>query len=600
MKTLPHNKSPLILVFLISLLLVSCLQDKEIDDVVIDFPDPIEIQTVQLIGQLLSDDGSPASGAQIDVVSALLPGLNGSTNENGFFFFPEFTNIGQEIIVKVKQQEHYTALYSERLSGLEPVILTAQLTEKTSVANFLPENGVSVTVGNSLQLLVEPNSFEAHVGEIELSVRKVYHLNPDNYLREVNGRGFLNQSFKAVNVNQWLTLFIDFADEFGGNPDLIKDIQYSLQTDNSPVFEYSESVNSFNLQFPDFSWWMASEELKPEAGILKGRFDKSGIWTIGGAVQNSLSISGKLVAADKLLPIEGKIKLIGEDGIEEKVDRINSNGLFYFENIHPGKSFSLEFYNSCGESIHSYGPISVFESTELGQIIAYDQQLFELKVDARDCNGLVPINAYLQFLKNDGPVYFRSVSEEPIEFYLPVCGDDTGELSLLDGSGNLLKGPFQLDLKGDKKTIRDLYECFDRSINIDVSLLLLSTATADTVYSMDYTLLNPDHELVVEIKTDAIDNLESYRVRGKNDCIEFNIRINLESGKIFEILSQELEFFCFDFNYEYQQSKVGHTGFPAHYDGGEFINQVNIIDMKNLDNGETYDLLIEFRSYFDR
>ncbi|TVQ50781.1 MAG: hypothetical protein EA362_01540, partial [Saprospirales bacterium] len=67
--------------------------------------------------------------------------------------------------------------------------------------------------------------------------------------------------------------------------------------------------------------------------------------------------------------------------------------------------------------------------------------------------------------------------------------------------------------------------------------------------------------------------------------------------KISNVISQELDFFCLGFNYDQDDFKLGLTGgYPTTYDGGDFINQVNIIDLKNLDTGELYDMLIEFRS----
>jgi len=597
-KTLSHNFSLLTITFLASLFFISCLQDKEIEDIDINFPDPVELKSVQLIGQILLDEGSPAAGAEVEIASHIMPGsFSRITDDKGYFFFPEFTNRGEEVLIRVNHPEHFQAMYSQRILDDEsPVFLQAQLIEKIKITSFLPENGTQINLDNILEIDIEPNSFESHVGEIQMSVQLVFNQDPKNYLRGVNARGFLSQSLEVVKVNPWVTVFIDFTDEFGGNPILLKDLRYKLILDHSHLLDNFKSINAYQLQLPYLNFWLESGKMEIIEGEISGTFDRSGIWTIGGRTDEFFSIKGNLLTAESLLPIEGQVKLVMEDGPFQSVNRMGANGYFEFDQVLPGNRYSLVFYNNCGEEIHSYGPISIYESTDLGELRVHDFPMTEMIIDARDCEDEIRNAAFIQLSKSDGTSYFRAIGEAPTDLAIPLCGSNRVVISLLDVSGNQITGPLEIDLSEGQQYISDPYNCFDPDLTVEAEIILFDSATGETVNAYQYSLHNPKHRLILEVNTTANDLVETFRIKGKSECLGFNIHLAIESGKISNVFSQELEFFCFDFNYEYKDSEVGHTGYPSSYDGGEFINQVNIINLKNLDNDQLYDILIEFRS----
>lgn len=600
--TLHHNKSLWILAFFASLLFVSCLKDEDIQDIDIDFPEPVELKTVQLVGQVLDDEGMPAPGAQVEIVSHFLPlPLRTTTNEDGYYFFSEFTNRGEDVLLLIDHTDHFQGMYSQRiLDEKNPVVATSQLSKTNQIISFSPENGTSVNIDNILQLDIEPNSFESHLGEIQLSAKVISNQDPANYVRGINGRGFLSSSIEFVNVSPQFTILIEFTDEFGGRPDLLKDAQFTLNVDNIDWLDNYKSIEAYHLQFSGFNYWLESGSIKVAGNEISGNFDKSGIWTIGGRVDKHLSVKGKLTTEDELMPVEGKVKMRTEDGLFMQLIRTGSNGAFQFDDVQPGRSFVLKFFNSCDERIHSYGPISLFESTDLGTISVQDVPTTELMIDARDCDDQLGGATLLRVTSGSGNSFFRLLGDDISRLTIPLCGEQQAKLSFLDAEGMTVFGPEVINLSEGKKKVLDPYDCFDTKLTVETSLLLLSSATGDTVNVWNYSMVNPDNRLILEVKTDAVDNLEGYRIKGGNDCFQFNLDLTIESGKISNVISQELEFFCLGFNYDKEDFKLGLTGgYPSSYDGGDFINQINIIDLRNEDTGERYDMLVEFRSSRD-
>ncbi|TVQ42555.1 MAG: carboxypeptidase regulatory-like domain-containing protein, partial [Saprospirales bacterium] len=445
--TLHHNKSLWILAFFTSLLFVSCLKDEEIQDIDIDFPEPVELKTLKLVGQVLNDEGMPASGAHVEIVSHFLSlPLSSTTNEDGYYFFSEFINRGEDVLLLIDHADHFKGMYSQRILDQEnPVVAISQLSKANTGASFSPENGISVNVDNMLQLDIEPNSFESHVGEIQLTAKIISDQDPANYLRGINGRGFLSSSIEFVNVSPQFTILIEFTDEFGGHPDLLKDAQFTLNVDNVDWIENYISVEAYHLQFSGFNYWLESGSTEVTGNEISGSINKTGIWTIGGRVDKHLALKGKLTTDDGLMPLEGKVKMMTEDGSFMRQIRTGSNGAFQFDDVQPGRSFVLEFFNSCDEEIHSYGPISLFESTDLGKINVQDVPITELLVDARDCEDHLGDASLLRVTSSSGKSFFRLLSEDVSALTIPTCGDQKAELTFLDSEGNAVYGPEDLN-----------------------------------------------------------------------------------------------------------------------------------------------------------
>lgn len=555
----------------------------------VSIPEPQELVTATLYGQVLDETGAPIPDANVTFRSGLTP-MQVVTDEDGYFLIEDVDNKGRAAYVSVTYPGKFEAFRKFSLVAYRNNYTEIKMMDRDVIGTIESATGGTLTQDDGASIDLPANGIvrdngQTYVGEVsvamswidpsaeDLSQRMVGDLSGvdlDGNLRSLSSMGMLQVELIASD-GSLLNLGNDQTAEltFPIPASLLSDATSSI-----PLWSYDELEGT----------WIQEGEAQLEGDTYIGEVSHFSSWNVD-FMTDPIEITGQVKWEVEKDP--GQDTTIGgsylqvyvcSDNIGRKGGWLCEDGSFRFYNFPKDEKFQLKVYDKCGNEIYveTYGPYSNDE--DLGMIIVEtNEDLFvRISGNALNCDGDPVTNGTVIVSQGENADHYPLNENGEFEIGYAYCeGFDIG-VEIIDydnaqGSGELIitNGESNAEFK-DTRVCEELENFISLDIEGIGSIILTPwnyltnfgiTTGADSLGIAD-TLT---HFTILHESEDQTNRATFYMTFEIPQDYESNPNFDLGNVPVFEFsyASELLE--CY--NFEEAQIIISFTTFEPQFEG---------------------------------
>ena len=465
------NNYSYLLAFALFAILFSCGRDEVVmtpldDDNPIVFPEPAQVITTSVLGQVLSEEGLPLEGASVTCLSCITE-LSMETDSTGNFLFQQIENKGISAFISIEYRGMFKAF--RRLGVLEDRFNYTEIklqkkqsigeVDATKVGTLIHESGATISFTENS---IVDESGQRYNGTFEVVAAWI---NPEaqdlnqNMIGDLSG---IDESGAIQALSTYGMLVVELLDPSGNELNLLEGeiailkfpIPESLVAtapETIPLWSYDE----------ENGYWVEEGEAQLDGNFYVGSVGHFSSWNVDtkGA---AIDISGQIViraAEMEAIPAYFEVFVSGPS-IGQRGGWLCEDGSFLFFNFPANESFRLEILDYCGNVVYQEDHQGYDESLMLSDIfIAGSSVEFQsLSGSAINCEREV-VNNGLVYLIVDEKFFVFPLAGGHFDFVIPVCENINATLQVFDIDNLTVSDPIMVTQIDATFTYDDIFIC---------------------------------------------------------------------------------------------------------------------------------------------
>lgn len=411
----------------------------------IEFPEPTEIVTTTLYGQVLGEDDNPLEGAQI-ICKSCSPLIMSTTDAEGNFLMQDVENKGSSAFITVEYRDMFKGY--RRMGVLENRFNYTQVKMKRReiIGQIDSELGGTLELASGATLTLSSDAVVNATGTAYNGPIDVYAawINPESADLNQNMIGNLsgidqNSAVQALSTYGMLT--VELTDPLNNELSIADTTEAFLQfpvpesmlenaPNTIPLWSYNEEEG----------YWVEEGRAELIDGFYKGQVTHFSSWNVD-TKGDAIDLSGQIYVRagnSEITPAYFQVLVTGAT-IGQRGGWLCEDGSFLFSAFPAEEPFLLQVIDYCGQLVYeqTYDGFSSDESLDDIIIIGGpDLELHNISGSGIDCDMNPLANGLVKLVINDKTFLFPT-DNGAFDYFVSVCSEFEATLEVYD-SDNLL------------------------------------------------------------------------------------------------------------------------------------------------------------------
>lgn len=437
------SKNLLILLLLVGMTAFfnSCVKDEDFGKDTILLPTSKKLVTTNIFGLVVDEADNPIANSEVLLKTDM--GFEATTtDENGNFLYRNVRVASDGAFIKVREMGKFEGFRKMNVTPDSYNYTKIKLLDKTIVGTISASTGGTVSHPSTAKLELLSNSVRYenggdYTGNVNVAMSWIDPTASDLPARmvgdlsgvDIEGNEVLLGTYGMLNVE----LLADNGEELqlkDGNPATLSFPVPAEIRDNAPATIPLWSYNE------DLGVWFEEGSASLQGGYYVGDVAHFSSWNCDYKGER-ISVTGKVISRntsgeDVVMPF---LQIYVEvEGILRRGGFLDSSGEFEFYNFPANEVFTLTILDRCDNVIfeQQYGPYG--NDTDLGTIVVQgaDTDFVMVTGSATDCNDNMIMDGYIDFELDSQHFIYPLEEDGAFEFGVNVCGDTSGEISVID------------------------------------------------------------------------------------------------------------------------------------------------------------------------
>ncbi len=432
------------------------------------FPTPGEVQSIFLIGNVLNVDGEPVPGAAVTCLSCV-DNITVMTGDSGDFTFESVENEGDQAYLSITNSGNFdsykrVALVEDKINFTSIRLRSRSIIDRISTTEgglIELDNGASLKLSEGGIVNSEGNTYS---GEYNVYFDWIDPTDPNLNETMMGDLSAIDTEGNLVGLSTFGMLQVELRTDDNEHLNLagntIAELQFpvpeellDIAPDIIPLWSYDE----------DYGYWVEEGEAILFNGKYTGRVAHFSTWNVD-AKTDPVSICGKIEIITRGTPIGLSfydVRLCG-DSFNSVGGWLCHDGSYTFNNVPSSENIQLKIYDFCGTLLHVENLGAFSEDTKIDPIVVPDTEGFELvniSGNALNCDSTNIENGQI-FVDFDTRRYLFPIEESGnFDFGVPICGNETGSMEILNGDNLKSSAPIQISRINKSFVFDDILIC---------------------------------------------------------------------------------------------------------------------------------------------